>query len=164
LRNDPISICFAVRGNRAHELRREVTSEDRNIRFAGFAPESELETRLGSADIHLVSLRPEWTGIVVPSKFFGSLAAGRPVIFAGSQDSAIAGWIREHGVGWVLNNDNVDAVASELRELAAQPERLATLQRRCHAVYHEQFSQRTVLDRWDRKLRALLRPRSRDLA
>src|SRR5439155_22933525 len=92
LRGDPLSICFAVRGNRADELRREVRADDANIRFAGFAPESELETRLGAADIHLVSLRPEWTGIVVPSKFFGSLASGRPVIFAGDPKSALARW------------------------------------------------------------------------
>ena len=79
------------------------------MRFAGFAPESELEKRLAAADIHLVSLRPEWTGVVVPSKFFGSLAAGRPVVFAGGPDSAIARWIHEFGVGWVLTTDNVAA-------------------------------------------------------
>ena len=54
--------------------------------------------------------------MVVPSKFFGSLAAGRPVVFAGGPDSAIAGWIREFGVGWVLTADNVAEVAAELRD------------------------------------------------
>src|SRR5206468_3956240 len=114
-----------------------------------------------AAEVHLVSLRPEWTGVVVPSKFFGSLAAGRPVIFAGSGDSAIAGWIREHGVGWVLNRENAAAVAEDLRRLAADPARLAALQRRCHAVYQEHFSWRTIMDGWDRELRALLPRRVR---
>jgi glycosyltransferase involved in cell wall biosynthesis len=126
------------------------------VSFAGFAPESELERRLSAADVHLVSLRPEWTGVVVPSKFFGSLAAGRPTVFAGSPDSAIAGWIREFGVGWVLTPSNREAVAADLRALAADPARLAALQRHCHAVYHEHFSWRVVTDGWDRELRALL--------
>ena len=140
LRDAGTTICFAVRGNRADELRKAVRPDDGNVTFAGFAPESELEKRLSAADVHLVSLRPEWTGIVVPSKFFGSLAAGRPVVFAGGPDSAIAGWVREFDVGWVLTADNVAEVAADLRSLAGDPTRLAELQRRCHAVYHQHFS------------------------
>jgi glycosyltransferase involved in cell wall biosynthesis len=156
LRGAGVRVCFAVRGNRADEIRKAVRPDDENVSFAGFAPECELEKRLGAADVHLVSLRPEWSGVVVPSKFFGSLAAGRPVVFAGAPDSAIAGWVRELGVGWVLGPDNVEAVAEDLRKLRAEPRRLAELQARCHAVYHEHFSWHKVMDGWDRELRALL--------
>jgi colanic acid biosynthesis glycosyl transferase WcaI len=62
---DPgIVFCFAGRGHRTDELRAAVTDADENIRFAGFAPEAELERRLTACDIHLVSLRPDWTGTV----------------------------------------------------------------------------------------------------
>ena len=46
--------------------------------------ETELEKRLSACDFHLVSLRPEWTGTVIPSKFFGALSANphRPSSFA----------------------------------------------------------------------------------
>src|SRR5262249_23919267 len=98
LRGSQGHFCFAVRGNRALELRQAVGPDDTNISFADFAAESELNLRLAAADIHLASLRPGWTGVVVPSKFFGSLAAGRPVIFAGEPRSAIARWIRQYNV------------------------------------------------------------------
>jgi glycosyltransferase involved in cell wall biosynthesis len=150
------AVCFAVRGNRADEFRAAVGPDDTNVTFAGFAPESELEKRLAAADVHLVSLRPEWTGVVVPSKFFGSLAARRPVVFAGSPDSALAGWVREFGIGWVLTADNVAEVANDLRELSHAPARLADLQNRCHTVYHEHFSWQAVTADWDTDLRALL--------
>ena len=117
-----------------------MTPEDTNIRFAGFASEADLEKRLGAADIHLASLQPTWTGTVVPSKFFGSLAIGRPVIFAGSENAAIAKWIREFDVGWLLQQALLDATADELRKLAQSPERIHDLQRRCHAVYQEHFA------------------------
>lgn len=155
LHGEPIAFCFAGRGNRADQLRAAVTPEDANIRFAGFAAESELEKRLGAADVHLASLRQEWTGTVVPSKFFGSLAVGRPVIFAGAPDAAIAGWLREHDVGWLLTGETVDAVAESLRELARSPERLRDMQERCHRVYREHFSREHVLDAWDRELRQI---------
>jgi glycosyltransferase involved in cell wall biosynthesis len=156
LGDDNICFCFGVRGNRANDLRAAVRDADRNVSFAGFAPESELAKRLAAADIHLVSLRPEWTGVVVPSKFFGSLAAGRPVIFAGSRDGAIARWIEAYGVGWVLDRSSLDQVARDLRHLARSSNELMLLQRRCHDVYHAHFSRRRIMDRWDRELRSLL--------
>ncbi len=156
LRGQSIHFCFGVRGNRVDELRAAVQPDDGNVSFAGFAPESELAKRLSAADIHLVSLRPNWTGVVVPSKFFGSLAAGRPVIFAGSREAALARWIEAYGVGWVLDRTSVEKVASDLNRLVGCPEELHRLQRRCHEVYHAHFSRRQIMDRWDHELRALL--------
>jgi colanic acid biosynthesis glycosyl transferase WcaI len=156
LRGDGAAFCFGVRGNRVAALRAEVSASDTNVRFAGFAPEAELELRLGAADIHLASLRPDWTGIVVPSKFFGSLAIGRPVVFAGSRRSSIARWIDEHRVGWVLDEGSIDAVAADLRRLAVDRGGLAAMQERCQRVYRETFSRDAVITRWDAELRALL--------
>jgi glycosyltransferase involved in cell wall biosynthesis len=156
LRGSGVQFCFGVRGNRAEELRAAVGPEDTNVRLAGFAPEAALEKRLAAADIHLVSLRPEWTGLVVPSKFFGALAAGRPVIFAGAREAAIARWIEEHRVGWVLDGPSREVVAAELRSLAAAPEQLGVLQRHCHQVYQKHFSREQVMNQWDWELSNLL--------
>jgi glycosyltransferase involved in cell wall biosynthesis len=160
LRGSGISFCFSVRGNRAEDLRRAVLPEDSNVRFVPFCEETELEAHLATADVHVASLRHEWSGVVVPSKFVGSLAAGRPVLFAGPRGSSIARWIGEHDVGWVLDGDgdNAGRVAEALQGLARDPVALAALQRRCHAVYQEQFSRERTLDRWDQELRSLLAP------
>ena len=104
------------------QLKSEVGDADANIRFAGFADESELMLRLTAADIHLVSLRDDWTGTVVPSKFFGAIAVGRPVLFAGSPDSAIAKWITEFEIGWVLDDSADDRVANQLQRYAESDE------------------------------------------
>jgi glycosyltransferase involved in cell wall biosynthesis len=159
LRRDGVRLCFAVRGNRADELRRKVGAEDTNVSFADFAPEAELERRLGAADVHVASLREDWTGLVVPSKFFGSLASGRPVVFAGSSRSGIARWIHEHQVGWALDERSVNDVANELRSLAGDAPRLAALQHRCFETYRANFSRARVTARWDAELRALVDPR-----
>jgi colanic acid biosynthesis glycosyl transferase WcaI len=157
LRDGGVQFCFAVRGNRADELREAVRPDDTNVSFAEFTPESELRQHLAAADVHVASLRPEWTGIVVPSKFFGSLAAGRPVLFAGTPDSAIALWIRQYGVGWVVGANNVDDTAEQLLRLSESPAELLRLQQHCHAVYREHFARGRIMDVWDRELRDLLR-------
>ena len=161
LRGSPIQLCFAGRGNRMDELKAAVGQDDRNISFAGFAPESELAKRLGACDLHLVSLREAWTGTVVPSKFFGALAAGRGVVFAGSPHSAIARWIEEHRVGWVLRPESLAKSAGELRQLAEAPGPLVAMRSHCHEVYAKHFSRERIIDRWDAELRKLL-PQARE--
>jgi glycosyltransferase involved in cell wall biosynthesis len=156
LRYDSVRIAFGVRGHRAGELRDALRPDDHNVTLANFVPEEMLAQRLTAADIHLVSLRPEWTGLVLPSKFFGSLATGRPVLFAGSRDCAIARWIDEHRVGWVLDASTADAVAAELQALRREPGRLVEMQHHCQRVYHAHFSRRCVMDAWHQELTGLL--------
>jgi len=156
LHGHDIRFAFSVRGNRVDALRRAVTADDTNVTFLPFAPLDRLRDRLGVADVHLVSLRPEWTGTVVPSKFFGALAAGRPVVFCGSRDCGIARWIEEHHVGWVLTPETLDAVADDLARLADSRQSMAELGTHCHQVYHANFSRSHAIDCWDRELRALL--------
>jgi glycosyltransferase involved in cell wall biosynthesis len=150
-----IQTTFSVRGNREESLRAAITAEDKNIRITGFASPDHLEKRLAAADIHLVSLHEDWTGTVVPSKFFGALAVGRPVIFAGSPDSAVAQYIRQHKVGWVLGCDLTD-ILGELEALVAHPERLQALSAHCTQIYQQNFSKEKMCDAWDRHLRHLL--------
>lgn len=141
------AFCFAGRGPRMEELKSMINAGDTNIRFAGFADEAQLEKRLAAADVHLVSLRDEWTGTVVPSKFFGALAAGRAVLFSGSPNSCIAQWIERYQLGWVLTDENIDAVASALIRLEDQPDERQALRTRCHEIYHQHFSKKVQLNR-----------------
>jgi glycosyltransferase involved in cell wall biosynthesis len=155
LRDTGTKLVFSIRGNQESALRSSLTAADTNIEFAPFATESQLSARLSSADVHVVSLRESWTGAVVPSKFFGALAIGRPVLFEGSEDSSIAQWIREYQVGWVLGPNNVDAVGAELMALAASPEGMAALRRRCHSLYQQKFSRSHGIHEWDKALRVV---------
>lgn len=157
LRDTPdIHFCFSTRGNKADELRQAVSPDDSNVSFASFASIEDLEKRLSAADVHMASLRPEWSGIAVPSKFFGSLAIGRPVLYAGPKASAISRWIEKFGVGWVVNMDNVDDIATELRALAKAPHSIAKLQDRAFNVYAAEFSRNSVTERWHSELSAVL--------
>jgi glycosyltransferase involved in cell wall biosynthesis len=149
-------VVFSVRGSGVERLREEVERRGSPVEFVEFAPTERLMFRLSAADVHVVSLREEWTGTVVPSKFFGALAIGRPVLFLGSANSAIAKWIKQMGVGWILDRDRIESLATELIEWAESPTAKAKLFKHCHAVYQREFSRRRALDRWDQTLRSLL--------
>ena len=155
-----IRLVFAVRGNREQMLREAVSKEDVNVTFCGFASAERLEARLSAPDIHVVSLHKEWTGMVVPSKFFGAIAAGRPVLFSGSPDSAIAKWIEYYGLGWVLHEGNVRQIADQMISYASSPERQLKMRQNCHDTYLEYFSRDHVIDCFDREVRAMLSVRA----
>lgn len=155
LRGHNARLAFSVRGNREQELREAVHENDVNVSFCSFASSDRLERRLSAADIHVVSLRSDWTGMVVPSKFFGAIAAGRPVLFAGSLESAVAKWIESYRVGWVLTPENVKQVAGELTAYMIESGECSRMRRHCYDVYHTYFSKDRVLDSFDGELREL---------
>jgi colanic acid biosynthesis glycosyl transferase WcaI len=155
--NPKISFCFACRGNRYEELKEAVSPRDSNIRFAPFAKESGVEERLTAADFHLLSLQPGWEGVVIPSKFFGSLAVGKPVLYAGPEGSSIAHWIKEFNLGLVLSAENLPQIAAQILRLAKDKSDLRIWEKNARHVYEENFSKKKVMDEWDLILRSLIK-------
>lgn len=156
LRKTSAGMVLSVRGNAESALRAAVTPADTNVRFVDFAPRGQLEQRLAAADIHVISLRKEWTGMVVPSKFFGALAVGRPVLFCGSRDSAIAKWIEQFQVGWVLEPGDAPVVADRLRLIIQDPSNLESLRERCYRVYEAHFSRDGSIHQWNDLLKDIV--------
>ncbi len=148
--------AFSVRGNRVSDLKAALKPGDTNIRFTEFASQEKLAVRLSAPDVHLVSLKSSYMGVAVPSKFFGALAVGRPILFEGDEDSSIARWIREYELGWVLNSGNLEEMVSELEKFSSCPTRKAAVFKHCHQVYQERFTKKTVVDIWERELNGLL--------
>lgn len=151
----PVAFCFAGRGNRYEELKALVSPDDTNIRIAGFCPLEELEQRLIAADLHMISLRSGWEGTVVPSKFFGGLAAGKPVLYDGPAESDIGIWINDGDLGILLTDSNIGQVAQRLIALCESKKELLSWQQKALAVYQERFSREHVLDQWDQALRRI---------
>ena len=151
-RKAPISFCFAGRGNKYAQLINMVREEDTNITIAGFADETELALRLTAADMHMISLKQGWEGLVVPSKFFGSLATGRPLIYAGTPDSAIKEWIETYEIGFYLDSSNIKEIADKLCVYIETPDSLPDLQKRTFGTWQQHFAREIILDKFEDEL------------
>ena len=102
-------------------------------------PEEACAAHLLAADVHLVSQQPEWTGVVVPSKFQAACALARPVIFAGPPQSAVGTWLAAADAGWLLPPGDASAlgtVVTGIREAAVR----AGKGGRAHALFQRQFT------------------------
>lgn len=103
--------AFFGGGKRRAEVETFVTAHpDAPVELHDYVDSGDLDAHLASADVHLVSLRPEWDGTMVPSKLQGVFAAGRPVIFIGSASSSIGQWVLESGGGWLVRPGDLDAL------------------------------------------------------
>lgn len=122
---------FAVRGAKSAALRtamQESGAGDRVI-VSGYVSANETAALLASARVHLITMSPGWEGIVVPSKLYGCIRTGRPVLFIGPENADTAREIRAHDWGKVLPpGASGEEVAAAILELAARPTRAPRLQ------------------------------------
>ncbi|MGO9815646.1 MAG: glycosyltransferase, partial [Isosphaeraceae bacterium] len=117
---DDLVFLFVGAGPRAEEVRSARNREGlTNVRLLDYVPRHELHRSLSVADVHLISMRREMTGIVVPGKLYGIMAAGRPALFVGPSHCETADTIRRAGCGFTIAPGDGEGVVSALTTLAA---------------------------------------------
>ncbi|MFC7053943.1 glycosyltransferase family 4 protein [Hansschlegelia quercus] len=134
-----------------------------NMMFEPLQPESLLRECLAAPDVHFVSLLPAFETSVVPSKFYGVAAAGRPTLFVGAPDGEIARLIRDNDCGKAFGIAGGLPLAAEIELLAASPDVVARWGANARALFDARFSRGRGLAAWgDIVTACALAPRSVD--
>jgi colanic acid biosynthesis glycosyl transferase WcaI len=132
--------------------RRVQELELHNVMFQPYQPRQLIHESLSVPDIHVVSLDQRLEGLIVPSKFVGVLAVGRPVLWIGAADGEVGSLIRASGCGVAVPQGDVAALTQALRELSADHAaggvRLRTMARQAQALWNQRFRRRDALDEW----------------
>ena len=127
LRNDSrFSFDFIGGGSRREELATFVeTNGICSVTMRPYVARADLGETLGCGDIGLVTQRDDCCGSVVPSKVYGLMAAGRPILFVGPAAATPAQIIDAHACGWCVACGDSDALVRLLRHLVTHPEDVA---------------------------------------
>lgn len=120
------------------------------VRFLPYQPREVLSQSLGSAHLHYVGLAKGLSGFVVPSRLYGILAAGRPVLVAADPDSETARLVAEVGCGIVLPPDRPDLVAGAIRDAHEGLLDLDGMGRRARAYAEREADREVALGRYRR--------------
>jgi colanic acid biosynthesis glycosyl transferase WcaI len=134
---------------KAEVARRRLSS----VRFKPYQPREHLAESLSAADVHLVSLRPELEGLIVPSKIYGIAAAGRPTIFIGDEDGEIARLIAHYKCGQTVAAGDGTALADTILDLAAHPDLCRWMGQRARHAFETELDKPIALARWESLLR-----------
>jgi len=114
---DDLLVAIAGFGARHTEVRALATRlEADKVRFLPYQPREVLPQSLGSAHLHYVGLAKGLSGFVVPSRLYGILAAGRPVVVAADADSETARLVEEAQCGVAIRPDRPDLLAAVIRD------------------------------------------------
>jgi len=127
-----------------------------NVVFMGYQPRESLADSLSSADVHVVGLARGLAGFVVPSRLYGVLAVGRPVIAAAEDSSETATVVRSADCGVVVPPGRPELLARAIRRAHDGELDLEGMGERGRAFVAEEGDSRVAIGRYRTLLRELV--------
>jgi glycosyltransferase involved in cell wall biosynthesis len=119
-----------------------------NVIRQGYIPRERLSENLGASDVHLVTLLPQLEGLIMPSKLYAAMAAGRPALFVGALDGEVASVLRAYGCGLSVAAGDAQGLADAILHFKANPEECAAMGARARAAFEKHYDKRIGLARW----------------
>ncbi len=149
LRDHPRLKFLVVGGGSGLErLRERVAAQGLgNVRFLPYQDRSALSASLAAIDIHLCTLDPRFEALVLPSKLYGIMAAGRPCLFIGDPAGESARIVA--GFGAALRPGSAHELAAMLAELAASPQRREAMGTRARAAFDAAYDRPRAMRQWE---------------
>lgn len=149
------NIVFLFIGGGAQRDRIEEEARRRGLRkimFKPYQPREQLALSLAVPDIHLISLQPSLEGLIVPSKFYGIAAAGRPTIFVGDQNGEIPRILRKTGSGFTVSIGDSVGLANRILEMFRNNNENLNMGARARLAFDRHFDQRHAFAAWEELL------------
>jgi glycosyltransferase involved in cell wall biosynthesis len=126
-----------------------------NVAFLPYQPLDRLAETLSAADLAVVCLETGHTGISVPSKAYGVMAAGRPILGILDPEGEIGQMVKETGCG-VLVEPDAEEIARTIRSLMEDGEALAAMGEAGRRAFLERYTLAQAAAAYDAALRSML--------
>lgn len=146
LEGEDVGFVFVGEGA-AKPMVRRLASSCEIVRFLPFRPPDEVPYVLAAGDIHVVTIRRGIEGMVVPSKLYPLLAAGRPVLAIAPESSDVARIVTRSGCGVVADPDDPASVVEAIRMLVRDKKKLEQMAERARAIAPE-YERKKQLERF----------------
>jgi colanic acid biosynthesis glycosyl transferase WcaI len=114
---DGIGLVFV--GDGAQRTKLEAAAENiSNVRFLPFFPGSKIPSVLAAADAHMITVKRGLEGVVVPSKMYGILAAGKPVVAVAPRECDVVSIGERKGFAVGADPDDATAFVAAVRRMS----------------------------------------------
>jgi glycosyltransferase involved in cell wall biosynthesis len=146
-----IVFLFIGAGAQLSSMRHEVESKQlRNVIFKPYQPRDQLSVSLSVPDIHVISLLPSLEGLIVPSKFYGIAAAGRPMLYIGDKKGEIAQLIKSAQCGFSVEVHQAEEAAAVISRLARDVAVCSRLGSHARMLFDQRFEKFYAERAWQR--------------
>ena len=121
--------------------------------FHGYQPRAQLAESLTAADLHYITLRPALEGLVLPSKLYGIMAAGRPAASVGDKDGEVARILERDGCGRGFSVSDGEGLAQFIAFLADNMQTADAMGRAARQAFETRYAMANALGAWTTLLR-----------
>lgn len=121
-----VSLVFIGEGAQKEQIQ-NLANGTKNVRLLPYFGADKIPSVLAAADAHVVTVKRGLEGVVVPSKMYGILAAGKPILAVAPRESDVVSLGDRFGFGLAADPDKPAEVASAIRVLATNPEKVKSM-------------------------------------
>jgi len=151
-----VRFAFVGDGPRRAWVEREAARRGlANVEFRPHVSREALGLSLTAGDLHLVTLRERAHGLVVPSKIYGILAAGRPTLYVGPREGEVADILRQGECGVRVAAGDSRAAADSVRAYLGDEDRRNEEGARARRLFERRFTRARALEALGRAIEAL---------
>lgn len=121
-------LVFVINGEGAARSEVDSWAKDlANVRVYDFGPREEISEILSAADLHLILLKKGLAKSSTPSKLYGILGVGRPILASVDVGSEVAQTVNKAEAGISVPPENSEEFIKALNELLESPDKLASM-------------------------------------
>jgi colanic acid biosynthesis glycosyl transferase WcaI len=148
--NTDIVFLFIGGGLMAEKLKQKVRERklEHAFQFQPYQPSTALPESLCAPDVHWISLRPEMEGLILPSKFYGVAAAGRPTIAVSDLNGELAKLVSRNRCGIAVRPGDGPAFASAILALRADERLRNDLGRNARLLLETRLKRSRAFTQW----------------
>jgi colanic acid biosynthesis glycosyl transferase WcaI len=126
LAGDGVGLVFVGDGAQRSQVEAAAAGSG-NIRFLEFFPASKIPSVLAAADAHVITVKRGLEGVVVPSKMYGILAAGKPIVAVAPKETDAVSLGIQRGFAVAADPERPGEVVNAVRTLASNPNQLKAM-------------------------------------
>ncbi|MEZ5411884.1 MAG: glycosyltransferase family 4 protein [Acidimicrobiales bacterium] len=155
-------VHFVINGEGAARSEVDAWAAGRsNVTVADFVPRDQVGELLGAADLQLILLKRGLARSSTPSKLYGALASGRPILASIDEGSEVAKVVEQAGAGLAVGPEDTPAFLDALERLLADPVEMEAMGRRGRAHVERWMSPEVQAERYEELFTTLLALRGR---
>jgi glycosyltransferase involved in cell wall biosynthesis len=126
LASEGLGLVFVGDGAQRSQIE-AIAAGSGNIRFLQFFPASKIPSVLAAADAHVITVKRGLEGVVVPSKMYGILAAGKPIVAVAPKETDAVSLGIQRGFAVAADPDCPAEVVNAVRAMASDPNKLRAM-------------------------------------
>jgi colanic acid biosynthesis glycosyl transferase WcaI len=133
LEADGVGLVFVGEG--AQSGHAETLARDaKNVRFLPFFAAKKIPSVLAAPDAHVITIKRGLEGVVVPSKMYGILSAGKPIVAVAPEETDAASLGAKFGFAVSADPDSPEKAAAAIRSLVTDHGKLRSMSRAARAA------------------------------